>query len=224
MRWQRRIARLGICAGLALVGTAVLGLGLISLSETVRAPDATRSVAATGAATCRVTQVSDGDTLHMDCGHGAREVRVMGYDLPKTRHLNCAAEKKAGEDATRKMSDLVASGPVTGVQIVGKDASGVDLARVSIGGKDVAATMLKTSYARPDGGQGQTDWCAIIANRQPATTASGPAAVPAAAPAYKPVAVSGSAKASWPAKMFMPATTDQTGQAFRPAPAFKSTD
>lgn len=147
----------------------IRGLGLfgLALAAGIAVTGAQHRWIAAGPAeastTCRVTRVTDGDTLHIDCGHGDHRTRLMGYDTPEIYHPKCAAEKKAGEAETRMMKTLVASGPVTRDRVVGKDRYGRDLAWVAIGGKDVSATMLKTPWALPYSGHAHPDWCGIIA-------------------------------------------------------------
>ena len=167
MRWRHRFRGLGPYA-LALAAALVLW------NMHAIAP-----VEAASHATCRVTWVTDGDTLHIDCGHGDRRVRLMGYDTPEIYHPRCALEKKAGEAETRLMKALVAEGPVTGEKVVGKDRYGRDLAWVAIDGKDVSATMLKTQWALPYAGHAHPDWCRIIAGEHPSDKTFAQARLPA---------------------------------------------
>ena len=157
MRWGHKVA--AIIRWLGLFGLALAAGIAVSGAQH---PGGAASPAAADTV-CTVTKVTDGDTLHIDCGHGDHRTRLMGYDTPEIYHPKCAAEKKAGEAETRMMATLVASGPVTGDRVVGKDRYGRDLAWVSIGGKDVSATMLETPWARPYSGHAHPDWCGIIA-------------------------------------------------------------
>ncbi len=113
-------------------------------------------------ASCQVTYVVDGDTLHLTCGGIPHKVRLLGYDTPEIYHPLCPAEKRAGEAATGLMRGLVASGPVTGVRFAGLDRYGRDLADVEIGGQDVATTMLRSALALPYAGHRHPDWCGIL--------------------------------------------------------------
>ena len=121
-----------------------------------------------GAGVCRVIRVVDGDTLQLDCGQGARRVRLLGFDTPEIRHPRCAAEAVAGRMAGAMLTGLVASAPVTGVQVTGQDRYGRDLASLAIGGQDVALFMLGTGLALPYQGHAHPDWCARLAAGQPA--------------------------------------------------------
>ena len=240
MHLRRTIAGFGLVTGLGFLATSVLGLGIVTLT---RSAWNSRPVSSFGTA-CRVTKVTDGNSITVNCGNGDRRVRLMGYATPKIHHPKCAAEKAAGEAETQRMSRLVASGPVTGIRIVGRDASGTDLAQMSIGGNDVAATMLKTSYALPDlgkaneGGKANPDWCGIIAHRQSpsaedvAVRLSGPTVASGRAAAFSPApqasaatvlkldAASASAAAFRPAPVSSPTLSSRTSQAFKPAPKF----
>ena len=152
--------------------TAIYGMGILGIWAVSLALGLADGAGATGSTTCRVTRVTDGDTLHIDCGHGDRRVRLMGYDTPEIYHPKCAAEKRAGEAETRMMAALVASGPVTGERVVGKDRYRRDLAWVTIGGRDVSATMLKTPWALPYAGHRHPDWCGILARQHAFQTGS----------------------------------------------------
>jgi endonuclease YncB( thermonuclease family) len=132
---------------------ASLGLFLTACVEAAPPP----------AAACRVTKVVDGDTLQLTCAGVLHKVRLLGYDTPEIYHPLCPAEQQAGEAATDRMRRLVASGPVTAVRFAGHDRYGRDLAKVAIGGQDVAEHMLQSPFARPYAGHRHPDWCAILA-------------------------------------------------------------
>ena len=111
---------------------------------------------------CRVTGVTDGDTLRLTCAGVVHKVRLLGYDTPEIFHPGCPAEKAAGERATERLRVFVASGPVTAVRFQGRDRYGRDLAQVEIGGRDVAAFMLASPLALPYAGKRHPDWCALL--------------------------------------------------------------
>jgi endonuclease YncB( thermonuclease family) len=102
-------------------------------------------------------------TLQLTCAGVLHKVRLLGYDTPEIYHPLCPAEQQAGEAATDRMRRLVASGPVTAVRFAGHDRYGRDLAKVAIGGQDVAEHMLQSPFARPYAGHRHPDWCAILA-------------------------------------------------------------
>lgn len=50
----------------------------------------------------------DGDTITVDRG---RPIRLVGFNAPEIRnHAECAADRKKGKGATRRMRELVATG------------------------------------------------------------------------------------------------------------------
>ncbi len=133
------------------------GLALWLLSSG-GAPVAELAASAAGQA-CRVTEVTDGDTLKLSCGGKVHRVRLLGYDTPETFQPKCRAERALGLRAAQALRDLVASGPVTSVLFDGRDRYGRDLAQVAIGGRDVKLYMLSTGLALPYSGRRRPDWC-----------------------------------------------------------------
>lgn len=111
---------------------------------------------------CRVSRVTDGDTLRLTCGGQERRVRLIGFDTPEVFHPKCAAERAAGQRASAALQALVGLGPITRVRFHGRDRYGRDLAQVEIAGRDVAQTMLAAGVARSYDGRGKPDWCAIL--------------------------------------------------------------
>ena len=139
--------------------TRLLMIAALVLASCSDAPKPAKIGVAPTATACRVTYVVDGDTLHMDCGAGERKVRLLGYDTPEVYHPKCAAEAEAGRKATDLLAGLVASGPVTAMNVKGQDRYGRDLASVSIAGTDVTSFMLGTPLALPYAGHKHPDWC-----------------------------------------------------------------
>ena len=142
--------------------TRLLMIAALVLAGCSDAPKPAKTGLAATPTACRVTYIVDGDTLHMDCGLGERKVRLLGYDTPEVYHPKCAAEAEAGRKATDLLAGLVASGPVTAMQVQGHDRYGRDLATVSIAGTDVTSFMLATTLALPYAGHQHPDWCARL--------------------------------------------------------------
>lgn len=115
--------------------------------------------AAEAASSCRVSKVTDGDTLHMTCDGTRHKVRLLGFDTPEIYSPKCDAELAMGLEATRVMERLVAAGPVTGVTFKGHDRYGRDLAWVSIAGQDLTEAMLASGLAVVYVPRHKPDWC-----------------------------------------------------------------
>ncbi|MGA0609963.1 thermonuclease family protein [Caldimonas sp. KR1-144] len=92
-----------------------------------------------------VTRVSDGDTLWVrpQAGDGSRprpvKLRLVGIDAPE----RCQAH---GDAATRALERQV-MGRVVAVERVATDGHGRGLARVSVEGVDVAASLVRAGHA-----------------------------------------------------------------------------
>ena len=128
----------------------VIGLTLVcgtAQGETPRAQD------------CQVSQVVDGDTLHLICDERRYKLRLLGYDTPEISRPACAREAAAGARATRALQALVATGPGTALRLDGRDRYGRDLGELAIGGQDVATVMLASGFARPYSGGRRQSWC-----------------------------------------------------------------
>ena len=115
--------------------------------------------AADAAPSCHVTKVTDGDTLHMVCDGAKHKVRLLGFDTPEIYSPKCEAEMAMGQEATRLMEALVASGPVTRVTFDGQDRYGRDLAWVEVAGRDLTDAMLDSGLAVVYVPRQKMDWC-----------------------------------------------------------------
>ena len=115
--------------------------------------------AADAASSCHVTKVTDGDTLHMVCDGAKHKVRLLGFDTPEIYSPKCEAEMAMGQEATRLMEALVASGPVTRVTFDGQDRYGRDLAWVEVAGRDLTDAMLASGLAVVYVPRQKMDWC-----------------------------------------------------------------
>jgi micrococcal nuclease len=108
---------------------------------------------ASGARNDRLT-IIDGDTFAI----GPERIRIAGMDAPETHPSRCAEEARLGNEATEKLSALLASGTVT-MSGSGHDRYGRELKQVFVNGVDVAGVMIATGLARSyDGGKKQ-GWC-----------------------------------------------------------------
>ncbi len=117
------------------------------------------------AADCRITHVIDGDTVDLKCqGTQTERIRVMGYDTPETYYAKCDAEKVLGDRATAYLQALLPDTPVTRVERDRQDKYDRTLARIWLGGQDLADIMVAENLAvRYNGGQ-RINWCDRLAD------------------------------------------------------------
>jgi micrococcal nuclease len=108
--------------------------------------------------------VVDGDTVALptDChavvGPGAgpdgrlicrqERIRLEAIDAPESWRSRCAAEAALAERATRRLGELLATGPAT-IARHGHDRYGRTLATVTVAGRDVGATLTAEGLALP---------------------------------------------------------------------------
>ncbi len=115
-------------------------------------------------AACAITHIVDGDTLDLKCTGGSVErIRIMGYDTPETYFADCPAEKRLGDTATNRLRQLASTTPVTRVERHGQDRYDRTLARIWLGGTDLAQTMVSENLAVRYNGGRRINWCAHIA-------------------------------------------------------------
>lgn len=104
--------------------------------------------------------VIDGDTIY----YGEEKIRIVGLDAPETYQARCDAERALGQRATGYLRVMVKRGPVTIERQAKPDRYKRTLARVFIGGRDVADIMVSEGLAvRYDCPRGRCprriDWC-----------------------------------------------------------------
>ncbi|WP_175497634.1 thermonuclease family protein [Roseivivax halotolerans] len=100
--------------------------------------------------------VIDGDTIDLD----GRRFRLVGFDTPEVYSPRCDYEKALGDEATRRLRELIASGELVDLAIQpGKDRYDRGLARLYVGREDVAETMISEGLARPYRGGQRKGWC-----------------------------------------------------------------
>ncbi|MBB3771573.1 endonuclease YncB(thermonuclease family) [Angulomicrobium tetraedrale] len=100
-------------------------------------------------------RVLDGDTIVVEHEH----IRLVGFNAPETAHASCEAERRLGALAKARLTDLLlaACGPLdrAGASCMDlareprKDRYGRSLARLSLGGMDVAAILIGDRLAEP---------------------------------------------------------------------------
>lgn len=147
-------------SALAKVTLGILGIAALFIAACV--PDS--RVSGSGEA-CAITHIVDGDTLDLKCAGGPVErIRIMGYDTPETYFAECPAEKRLGDTATNRLRQLAATTSVTRVERHGLDRYQRVLARIWLGGTDLAQTMVSENLAVPYNGGRRISWCDRLAN------------------------------------------------------------
>lgn len=101
----------------------------------------TAAAAAPEVYTARVTHVTDGDTLWVqpEDGSARRKLRLQGIDAPEI----C---QPGGESARDALRGLVLAQRVQ-VQVRASDDYGRGLAKIQLGSKDVAASLVRAGHA-----------------------------------------------------------------------------
>ena len=97
--------------------------------------------------------VIDGDTIDVD---GAR-FRLVGLDTPETYRARCDYELALGRAATAR---LVGSGSHLDLAVLpGRDKYGRGLARLFVGGRNIAEILTSEGLARAYEGGRRQSWC-----------------------------------------------------------------
>lgn len=100
--------------------------------------------------------VVDGDTIRI----AGDSWRLVGLDTAETYEPRCDYELALGQAATARLRGLVASG--RGVEIIrlpGRDRFDRGLARLFIGGENIADILIREGLARPYDGGRRLGWC-----------------------------------------------------------------
>ncbi|MGE5564270.1 MAG: thermonuclease family protein [Bacillota bacterium] len=99
--------------------------------------------------------VVDGDTIWLK----GVKIRIADIDAPETHDPRCASGKELGDRATRRLHDLLESGPITLKPINrDKDVYGRKLRIVLVNGTSVGDTLVSEGLARYYG-HGRRPWC-----------------------------------------------------------------
>jgi len=147
---------------LAKTGLFLLAGAIFVVFWLLNAPDS--NITPNSDTACRITKVIDGDTLDLRCtGRTDERIRILGYDTPETYYAACPAEKRLGNQATNRLRQLAATTQVTRVERRGQDRYDRTLARIWLGGVDLAQTMVSENLAVRYNGGRRIDWCARLA-------------------------------------------------------------
>lgn len=139
----------------------LLGLVLAACEAPKPAPAAN---AAADNAPCRVTRVTDGDTVELACAElGRFDARLTGFDTPELFSPRCAAEKRVAATAKARLGAMVRSASVVDARIGAFDRYGRRLVRLRLDGTDVGRVLISEGLAVPYSGGRRIDWCARLA-------------------------------------------------------------
>jgi endonuclease YncB( thermonuclease family) len=99
--------------------------------------------------------VVDGDTIWL----GGEKIRVADIDAPETHEPRCAAEQKLGDQATRRLRELLNNAAIS-LQPIDrdKDKYGRKLRIVLVDGQSVGERLVDEGLARRYAG-GRRPWC-----------------------------------------------------------------
>jgi endonuclease YncB( thermonuclease family) len=100
--------------------------------------------------------VIDGDTIHTT----GERYRLLDIDAPEIHRAQCAAERRLGELAKRRLQALLETGPVafSPDPPTERDRYGRLLAHLIVNGEDVACVLIREGYAVPWRGR-RANWC-----------------------------------------------------------------
>jgi endonuclease YncB( thermonuclease family) len=144
-RWSVRRAKrhfapnLPLCLGAARVKRSLLCLILAFIASSANA---------------QIVAV-DGDTIRV----GNERIRIIGLDTPETYFAKCDAERRRGYQAAGRLQRLLNSRAVRIERTGKRDKYRRTLAKVYVGGEDVAAIMVREGYARLNHGEKRRPWC-----------------------------------------------------------------
>ena len=99
--------------------------------------------------------VVDGDTIWLK----GVKIRIADIDAPETHDPRCESEKQLGDRATRRLHELLESGPIT-LQSIGRDEDVYrrKLRLVLVNGRSVGDALVSEGLARYYG-NGRRPWC-----------------------------------------------------------------
>ena len=114
---------------------------------------------ASSAAYAQLAIAIDGDTIAV----GQERLRIIGMDTPETYFAQCAAERVMGYAAAGRLQRLLNTRRVR-IERQSRDKYGRTLARIFVGGEDVAQVLIREGWARPyecPGGRcpARQPWC-----------------------------------------------------------------
>ena len=98
----------------------------------------------------------DGDTIDVD----GNRFRLVGLDTPETYRAQCDYELALGRVAIARLVELVGSGSHLDLAFLpGRDKYGRGLARLFVGGRNIAEILTSEGLARAYEGGRRQSWC-----------------------------------------------------------------
>nr|WP_242509526.1 thermonuclease family protein [Rhodovulum imhoffii] len=113
---------------------------------------------------CKVTRVTDGDTLYLRCNDFEGPVRLLDFDTPETHYARCPAEKALGDIATGFLRDRLSAAQTLHPTFEGQDKYGRQLVRLNLDGEALADIMIEAGLAVPYKGGKRINWCRKLEN------------------------------------------------------------
>lgn len=153
---RRPPSPLAILLGRRNVGFALFLLAAFAaaITFTDSPPPAPAAAPSATPALHHAISVYDGDTIRL----GQERIRIIGLDTPELGHrAECEFEGLAAEQAKQALIGEIARGNVA-LHRQGTDRYGRTLARVTVDGRDVAATLIASGHARPYAGGRRESW------------------------------------------------------------------
>jgi len=139
---------------------AVGVLGLVVLPSGADLANAVMKVADSDLGPCRIISVVDGDTVSLMCqASGIERARITGYDTPEKYAPQCPGEFLAAERAAWALRTLIQKAERIEITHQGNDRYGRALIVLTLGGLDVAGSMIRAGHARQYDGGLRGSWC-----------------------------------------------------------------
>ncbi len=148
-----------VLSALLLVIVVAAGRFLVQ-GEAQDLPNFVRTASAARFTLCAVRHqpncVIDGDTIH----YGGTRIRIEDIDAPETHDPKCASELALGEQATRRLLELINAGPFEIVYTGGRDTDryGRELRRIERDGRSLGVVLVSEGLARLWDGA-RHPWC-----------------------------------------------------------------
>lgn len=139
---------------------AVGVLGLVVLPSGADLVNAVTKTVTSDLGSCRILNLIDGDTVTLMCqDSGIGRARIAGYDTPEKYAPKCLGEFLAAERATWALRTLILKAKRIEITHQGNDRYGRALIVLTLGGLDVARSMIRAGHARKYDGGLRGSWC-----------------------------------------------------------------